>query len=540
MHSLRTKLSKSNNPQTQLIEKRIGSSRSNAPMMKSPSRAARDTCITTWRQRASYYYDASHQTGKTFRQLVKSLPGSQNTPDVNLGYCSNSELLVEQTHFFLNSLRPFVMGATESKINYLKLLQMHLSTLAQPEREALANHLRQVGYECQIAESAIDDEMYLEYGFCNGPPHTKKNILLSTSEFFKQLDTQPSINECEKSVLTEAQEISITQAKNIRNQLSICTSDWVDSDKTPQSLLRIARHLERAVTGYVSLENVSVFNEEPGPGKVIQQGEKLLVDLATIHELKHRNNESLFAVLLRDMLEIFLTKKIVSSTTNISHLSAVQKRRVWNVIETIQALAPTPSLLSPFRTHVKTLLKSREIFGKVHIIPASGVALGHAWITPSLSITPDHQKLGVPAGTCYLHSGARLHAGVSTINEWPIQWLTATESENVYPSRHAWHLAVPVPAKALELAAQQMSEEWKRNAIAYRFVAVAPDSPATGCRMSVWTVVEKGMDADTKLLFAHFNRGLALPDSTIELWERLNGFMQWLELIANDDCHQVL
>ena len=99
MHALRTKLSKSNNPQTQLIEKRIGSSRSNAPMMKSPSRA-RDTCITTWRQRASYYYDASHQTGKTFRQLVKSLPGSQNTPDVNLGYCSNSELLVEQTHFF--------------------------------------------------------------------------------------------------------------------------------------------------------------------------------------------------------------------------------------------------------------------------------------------------------------------------------------------------------------------------------------------------------------------------------------------------------
>jgi len=48
------------------------------------------------------------------------------------------------------------------------------------------------------------------------------------------------------------------------------------------------------------------------------------------------------------------------------------------------------------------------------------------------------------------------------------------------------------------------------------------------------------MDADTKLLFAHFNRGLALPDSTIDLWQRLNGFMQWLELIASDHRPQAL
>jgi hypothetical protein len=97
-----------------------------------------------------------------------------------------------------------------------------------------------------------------------------------------------------------------------------------------------------------------------------------------------------------------------------------------------------------------------------------------------------------------------------------------------------------VPAKALELAALQVREEWMYNGIAYRFVAVAPDSPATGCRISVWATVEKGMDADTKLLFVYFNRGLALPDSTIELWERLNGFMQWLELIASDNSHQIL
>ena len=539
MHALSTKLSKSNNSMIQLKEKFTKPSTSNAPIMKSPSRT-RDTSIAPRRQRASYYYDASWHTGKTFRQLVKCLPNSQNTPYADLGSCSNSELLVEQTDFFLNSLRPFVNGTTESKTKYLKLLQMHLSALAQPEQKALANHLRQVGYECQIAESAIDDEMYLEYGFCNGPPHTTKHILLSTSEFFALLDTHPSVSECEKLVLTEVQQVTTMQAQKIRNHLSVCTSDWLDSDKTPQSLLRIARHLEHTVTGYFSIRNVSIFEEESGPGKVIQQGEKLLVDLVTIHGLSQQTNESLFAVLLRDMLEIFLIKKLVDPTIKISDLTAAQRRRVWSAIENIQAIAPSASLLTPFRAHVKTLLMSRESFGKVHIIPASGVALGHAWIAPSLSITPDHQKLGIPAGTCYLHSGARLHAAFSIINEWPIQWLTSIESENLYPSRHAWHLSVPVPAKALELAAQQLSEEWKRNKIAYRFVSVAPDSPATGCRISVWAAVEKGMDADTKLLFASFNRGLPLPDSTIELWERLNGFMQWLEVIVNGDNSQAL
>jgi len=93
---------------------------------------------------------------------------------------------------------------------------------------------------------------------------------------------------------------------------------------------------------------------------------------------------------------------------------------------------------------------------------------------------------------------------------------------------------VPVAAPKLELAAQELVDEWKRAGLPYRFVSVGPESPATGCRISVWNAVEKAMDADTKLLFAGFNRGLPLPDSTIELWERLNGFMQWLTLIASD------
>jgi len=99
MRALSTKLSKSNNYQIHSKEKLNPARLSNAPIMKSQSRA-RDTCIAPWRQRANYYYDASWHTGKTFRQLVKSLVNTQNTPSINLGSCSNSELLVEQTDFF--------------------------------------------------------------------------------------------------------------------------------------------------------------------------------------------------------------------------------------------------------------------------------------------------------------------------------------------------------------------------------------------------------------------------------------------------------
>jgi hypothetical protein len=501
--------------------------------MKSLVRS-RHTGMGSWHQRATYYYDASWHTGKTFRQLIKSLDEPQDTTDTKLGSCSNSELLIEQTEFFLNSLRPFVTGVADSKAKYVDLLQMHLSALAHPDRAKLSGHLRQLGYDCDIIESTIDDSMYEEYGFCNGPPHTQKTLLLSTQEFFHLLENPYQLTESEKSAFNNAPGVSAKQAQTIRNQLSSSTSDWLDSDKSLDSFLSIARQLERVVTGDISIASIDTFNDVPGPSKVLQQDNQLLIDLICAHELKVHPRESLFAVLLRDMLEIFLAKKIIGSTANIAELSVIQRRQIWSVIEKIGALAPDASQLTAFHSHVKNLLRSRQYFGKVNIIPPSGVALGHAWITPTLSVIPDQHKLGVPVGTCYLHSGARLKASISIINEWPIHWLSGSESEALYPARRAWLQPVPVPVHQLELAAQQLRDEWQREDYSYRFVAVAPDSPAMGCRTSVWRAVKKGMDADTKLLFDYFNRGLALPDSTIELWERLHGFMHWLELLASD------
>ncbi len=88
----------------------------------------------------------------------------------------------------MHTLQPFVNGVEESKEKYVALLEMHLSTLDQPELEEMLRYLRQLNYNCNITESTIDDKMYLEYGFCNGPPHTKKDTLLSTPEFFQLIE----------------------------------------------------------------------------------------------------------------------------------------------------------------------------------------------------------------------------------------------------------------------------------------------------------------------------------------------------------------
>lgn len=534
MHALRTILSGNKHRATHIKSVAINLGRQTMPIMKSSIRT-RDTCVAGWQQRANYYYDASWHTRKTFRQLITSLDKIQHAPITEFGSCLRSDYLIQQTDFFLDSLQPFVNGVEESKEKYVALLGMHLSTLDQPELEEMLRYLRQLNYNCNITESTIDDKMYLEYGFCNGPPHTKKDTLLSTPEFFQLIERLNQSKKNEELTVANLPDITLDQAQTLRNQLSICAIDWMNSDKSLDCILRIARHLEYLVNGEITVETIDSYSDEPGPSKVIQIDKKLRIDSMIMYELRHTHNEFLFSVLLRDMLEIFLAKKIIGPMIAVCDLSAVQRRRVWNALDKISTLAPDPLQMTPFYNHVKTLLSSRSCFGKVHIIPASGVALGHAWIAPNLSVIPDQQKNGIAAGTHYLQSGTRLKAGITTIKEWPIRWLRSSENEELYPSRHAWLLAVPVTAPQLELAAQELINEWKHDDLPYRFVSVAPEKPATGCRISVWYAVEKAMDADTKLLFASFNRGLPLPDSTIELWERLHGFMQWLELIV-DRC----
>jgi hypothetical protein len=151
-----------------------------------------------------------------------------------------------------------------------------------------------------------------------------------------------------------------------------------------------------------------------------------------------------------------------------------------------------------------------------------------------LSLVPDMRKNHVDLGHRFMHSGFHLEPGDSRISEWPAHFMTAKESEETYPRQHAWTLRVPVDARRLQAAAQEVRHEWESQGVPYRFIGTTPDMRATGCRVTVWEAVQRGMTDHALTLFQNYNSGLPEPQSPTELWQRLDGLMRWIERLAAD------
>lgn len=190
----------------------------------------------------------------------------------------------------------------------------------------------------------------------------------------------------------------------------------------------------------------------------------------------------------------------------------------------------TPEL----RACATRVLAQAAHFGTVQIIPVSGAKLGHAWITPQLSIVPDLAGRAIPhIGTRFMQTGFDLAPRAVAMNDWPAIFLNETENASSYPAEDAIHLTVPVKVSALQASAQCIKAHWQSNALPYLFMGTVPGMEPTGCRATVWHAVIQGMDKDARTLFIHFNRGLPDPDSPTELWLRFDGFMQWIQQLTH-------
>jgi hypothetical protein len=240
---------------------------------------------------------------------------------------------------------------------------------------------------------------------------------------------------------------------------------------------------------------------------------------------------TLFPELLRDVLELLLTQKLLGIAAPPDKLMRRQRQQVSAAMAQIYAKVPTSSTPN-LKVQARELMKDAPHFGEIQIQPTTGVALGHAWIAPSLSLVPDMRKNHVDLGHRFMHSGFHLEPGDSQIREWPAHFMTAKESEETYPDQHAWSLRVPVDARRLQAAAQEVRHEWESQGLPYRFIGTTPDMRATGCRVTVWEAVQRGMTDDALTLFQHYNSGLAEPQSPTELWQRLDGLMRWIERLA--------
>ena len=132
-------------------------------------------CPVIRSRKANYYLDASWHTRKSFRAIKESAGQASD----KLGQKSDAESLTSQMDILLWSIRPELLGDAESKALYLSLLMRHLHELDPTTLKWMASSLKEAKYECQVTETVIDDQVYIEHGFSNGPANPAHHLRAS-------------------------------------------------------------------------------------------------------------------------------------------------------------------------------------------------------------------------------------------------------------------------------------------------------------------------------------------------------------------------
>ncbi len=495
-----------------------------APRMRSSNRPS---AAAGWTARASYYFDAAWHTSQTLRHLMKAA-----LADEVVGLRKPPELLALTMGVMLDSICPGLPDDAESLAWFQKLLRMHLSGLTAGELERLKQLLKAERFDHVVVESVIDDVMVAEHGFANGPPHCRQRTLMFTKDLHDALDE--AIQTAAGSEAMPAQERRLTpaQAQQARNVLAALAGRHARGGITLTELACAANQLAQATGTPLKTELAVAAHPLPPASVVSWQEGQLIVELHTLATLVETRNGKLDASLLRDLLELLLAHKLFGPPIDLMKLSVAQRVLLQREVEEVLSRPPTLDDCAKL-ARAAGVLAQRASFGTMQVFPTAGALLGHAWISPVLSVVPDKSHKGVAAGKRFMRSGLRLEPVQSTVNEWDIRWLSPRENDEMYPAAHAWHLQVPAHWLKLQQAAEDTRQEWQSKGLPYRFIGTAPGMPSTGCRATVWHAAQRAMDDDTRSLFEHFTLGLPEPESPTELALRMGQFMRWLKELAS-------
>jgi len=485
-------------------------------------------CPVMRSRRANYYLDASWHTRKSFRAIKEAAGQTSDKP----GPKSDAELLTSQMDILLWSIRPELLGDAESKAMYLSLLMRHLHELDPTTLEWMASSLKEAKYECQVTETVIDDQLYIEHGFSNGPPHSRQRTVLTTSELHDTVDQVRDSAQTRKAAPDLTLPDTVMQAA--RDQLAINALQWKAGDRSFACLDTLANALSTTLGAVIGAPLLISTTALPDASTVAWRDGRLVVNSATVAALQHPGSDELFARVQRDLLECLLLTTFPNRPSDTDKALQMLRGSIWEVIEQIENRPCSIIISAERRDQLRKSIAAAERHGCIQVMPTVGAALGHAWISPHLSITPDKIRSGEAVGTRYMHGGGQPQPRHSTINEWPVRWLTPQEMEEWHPSHEAWHLNLPVDAAQLASAARTTEKEWKAVGQPYRFAEVTPDKPASGCRISVWESVRRAMSPAMRECFDEFNLGLPLPETPTALWERLRNFKIWVQRVTKD------
>lgn len=479
--------------------------------------------------RAHYYFDATWHTAQTLRRLIRA-----NLAMDDLGLSKPPELLAQAMDSLLHSICPGLPDDATSRYHHRQLLHAHLSGLGADELGQLSRLLKTQGFGCAVTESVVDDAMLEEHGFANGPPHQRQRVVMTTGDLHHALDDAALASGANERRRDASSRLAPSQARQARELLAACAQRHADKGITLKEFTGIAGQFADAVGLAIKPSDTVAATPLPPVSCIDWQQELLIIDLCTLTALIGSGDRGLYAVVLRDLLELLLARKLFGQHAELLKLDAGQRSLLFREIEQVLALPPSPAE-DAMRSCASRVLAGGIAFGTVQVCPTAGVPLGHAWIAPVLSVAPDKGRGKREIGTRYMRSGFRLEPVQCSVSEWEMRWLSARESEELYPASHAWHLPVPAHRLKLQQAAAELMQEWRGKALPYRFIGTEPGMPATGCRVTVWQTVQRAMDDDARMLFTHFTLGLPEPESPTELALRLEQFMQWLGALAAPD-----
>lgn len=475
----------------------------------------------------SYYFDAAHHTALTLKELLKaSQPGGQQ-----LGLRSSSELLSDAMHSLVESVCPRLDDDYESRSYFNELLSMHLSGLSTTELQALASFLKAAGFSGVATESVWSDAVYEDFGFSNGPPAARQRTLMLPQDWQYLLDHVTEEVAASEKKLSPGSLPNPAEARHTRHCLGHASQRWASADKSLTSLGEICNDLCGALGLTDGPSELGIGELRTGASTVDWIGDRLVLDARAHKALQNDPEGRLFNEVLRDLLESVMARRMFGPHGHPMRLSPSNLMLLHRALDEVAAQPPQLASAAMIDAATRVLAQSTR-FGKVQVMPLTGVALGHVWIGNALSVVPDRTQDSTEVGTRYIRPGGRLHPETCSVREWPIRWMTPTENESLYPPQHAWHITVPVPALKLQQSAAKVASDWKAQQLSYRFLGTQAGMPSQGCRASVMQAVMQGMDEEARALFIHFNAGLAEPDSPTEVALRMNRFMQWLRQLA--------
>ena len=199
--------------------------------------------------KAFHYFDASQHSALSLRLLLGQLAQQHETAHSS----KTQAYLCLSMKNLLESIRPGLDDDDESKQYFFSLLRMHLSYLSSAEVHQLSDALKISAFTCHVTESIIDDEVYRDYGFSNGPPHSFNRTLMQTQDFFDLLD---ELKNKDAGLPFQRLPLKSESATMVRNVLSDCSAQWMQSRKTPEALYASACLLAKALNRNKSHDGV--------------------------------------------------------------------------------------------------------------------------------------------------------------------------------------------------------------------------------------------------------------------------------------------